>query len=36
MHRRTLLAHLPTWFWLSMILLTALFVSCPAGGGGAY
>jgi hypothetical protein len=25
---------LPTWAWLSLLLMTALLVSCPDGGGG--
>ena len=30
------LALIPAWVWLSLLLLTALLVSCPAGGSGGY
>jgi hypothetical protein len=26
----------PAWVWLSLLLLTALLVSCPSGSGGGY
>lgn len=35
MRERTL-ASLPAWVWLALLLLPALLVSCPGGGGGAY
>jgi hypothetical protein len=28
------LALVPSWVWLSMVLITALLVSCPDGAGG--
>jgi hypothetical protein len=30
------LALLPSWVWLSVLLMTVLLVSCPEGGGGGY
>jgi hypothetical protein len=26
----------PAWMWLAMLLIPALLVSCPGGGGGGY
>jgi hypothetical protein len=34
--RNVRLALLPTWLWLGLLLMTALLVSCPDGGGGGY
>ena len=35
MHERKIAA-LPAWVWLALLLLPALLVSCPGGGGGGY
>jgi hypothetical protein len=32
--RRRRIATFPAWVWLALILLPALLVSCPGGGGG--